>query len=80
MADPTELVDEKDEPSGGPLGSMTWGIPETGSCPAPSALEVLGQTILVEYDPVCDAMELVRPFVIAIGAFMALGILMHFGR
>lgn len=79
-ADAEELLDEKDEPLGGPFGSMSWYVPESGTCPAPTSMEVFGQTSYVEWDVACDLMEMIRPFVIALGAMNALFILMHFGR
>lgn len=79
-ADAEELLAEVDEPNGGPFGAMSWYVPETGQCPAPTAMEVFGTTSYVEWDVACDLMEMIRPFVIALGAMNALMMLMHFGR
>jgi hypothetical protein len=52
--DPTEL--EQSWSSG--MGS--------GSCPAPYTFEVYGDSVAFEYQPICDIVDLLRPFMIAI--------------
>lgn len=80
LIDPASLIQEHDEPEGGPLGAMEWGIPSDASCPAPTAWTFMGSVVEIDYEPVCDLFNLLRPFVIALGAMTALYMLVTMGR
>lgn len=56
------------------LSPVSVGGPSNAVCPAPSAVTVLGMTLSFSYQPECDFMVRVRPFVLAMCGIVAAGI------
>ncbi|MDD5215382.1 MAG: virulence factor TspB C-terminal domain-related protein [Methylococcales bacterium] len=63
------FLSESSEQLPSSFSPMIWGI---GSCPEPETFAVLGSHYEISYQPLCDLAESIRPFVIAMGAFSSL--------
>ena len=55
------------------------GFSDGEQCPAPKELTVLGQTFTIDYLPLCDLALSLRPFLLAIAAFVGLTVALRVG-
>ncbi len=62
------------------LSAQNFGLPSSGTCPAPMNLSIGLGAVQVKYDPFCDFATAVRPLVIATGWLAAVMILVGWRR
>ncbi|MBR8343554.1 virulence factor TspB C-terminal domain-related protein [Burkholderia ambifaria] len=56
------------------LSPVSVGGPSNPVCPAPVGVDVFGSQLLIQYQPECDFMVRVRPFILAMCGIVAAGI------